>query len=38
MPVPLQEGVQEVVIDGAGWALLVGGIALTALWLRSLYR
>jgi hypothetical protein len=38
MPVVLQEGVQELVIDGAGWALLVGGVVLTALWWRLLYR
>jgi hypothetical protein len=34
----LQEGVQPAVIDGAGWALLLGGAALTLLWLRALYR
>ena len=36
--VVLQEGVQPAVIDSAGWALLLGGIALTLLWWRALYR
>ena len=34
----LQQGVQDGLINGAGYLILVGGIALTALWVRSLYR
>lgn len=38
MSVILQETVQTGLIDLAGYVMLVGGLALTALWLRSLYR
>lgn len=38
MIVPLQETVQPGVINAAGYALTVGGILATALWLRALYR
>lgn len=38
MSVLLQEGVQTGLIDAAGYAVLVGGVVLTALWLKSLYR
>lgn len=33
-----QVGVQPGVIDAAGWAVGLGGIALTLAWLRVLYR
>jgi hypothetical protein len=31
-------GVQSTVIDASGWVILLGGVLLTALWLRSLTR
>ena len=31
-------GVQGGLIDAAGWVILLGGIVLTVLWLRHLYR
>jgi hypothetical protein len=34
----LQAGVQGGVIAASGWAVGIGGILLTALWLRHLYR
>ena len=34
----LQEHVNAGLVDLAGWALLFGGVVVTALWLRSLYR
>jgi hypothetical protein len=34
----LQEGVQAGVVDAAGWAILLGGLAATALWLKWLAR
>jgi|GEM_PF-632561 len=37
MFVPLQETVNAGVVNAAGWAVGLGGIALTALWLRDLY-
>jgi hypothetical protein len=30
--------VQGTVIDASGWVILLGGVLLTALWLRSLTR
>ena len=36
MSVLLQAGVQEGVIAASGWAVGLGGVALTALWLRRL--
>jgi hypothetical protein len=42
MSVPLSAGGEAVVqtglIDATGWALTLGGLLLTALWLRHLYR
>jgi len=38
MIVPLQETVQPGVINVAGFALTIGGIVATALWLKVLYR
>jgi len=38
MSVLLQEGVQTGLVDAAGYVVLFGGILLTALWLKSLYR
>ena len=37
MFVPLQETVNAGLVNAAGWAVGLGGIALTALWLRDLY-
>jgi len=34
----LQAGVQAGVIAASGWAVGVGGLLLTALWLNHLYR
>ncbi len=33
-----QVGIDATVVDAAAWVVLFGGIALTALWLRRLYR
>lgn len=33
-----QVGIDATVIDAAAWIVLLGGIALTALWVRQLYR
>jgi hypothetical protein len=38
MSVLLQETVVPELVNGAGWVVLLGGILLTALWLRTLYR
>jgi len=38
MSVILQEGVQTGLVDAAGYVVLVSGLALTVLWLKSLYR
>jgi hypothetical protein len=34
----LQETVVPELVSAAGWVVLLGGLALTALWLRYLYR
>jgi hypothetical protein len=34
----LQETVVPELVSAAGWVVLLGGLALTALWLRALYR
>jgi hypothetical protein len=36
--IPLQETVDPVAINTAGWLVGLGGIALTAIWLNYLYR
>ena len=38
MFIPLQEGVQAGLINAAGFVMLLGGLLLTALWWKSLYR
>lgn len=38
MNVVLQEGVQEGLVDAGGWIVLIGGLLLTALWLKWVYR
>lgn len=38
MNVVLQEGVRTGLIDAAGWVILLGGLAVTALWLKWLGR
>lgn len=38
MLIPLQEGVQAGLINVAGYVLLLGGLFLTAVWWRVLYR
>ena len=38
MSVLLQETVVPELVNGAGWVVLLGGVLLTALWLRTLYR
>lgn len=38
MLIPLQEGVQTGLINASGFVVLLGGLLLTALWWKSLYR
>jgi hypothetical protein len=38
MSVLLQETVVPGLVNAAGWVILLGGVLLTALWLRWLYR
>ncbi len=36
--IPLQQGVDAIAINTAGWAMLIGGLLVTAAWLAKLYR
>ncbi len=38
MYIPLQEGVQTGLINVAGYVILLGGLALAAIWWKVLYR